>query len=45
VDVLGHVVRSGDAMNRVSTGGMAKGVYVLRFINGDDVRTQKIIID
>ena len=45
VDVLGHVVRSGDAMNRVSTGGMTKGVYVLRLINGDDVRTQKIIID
>jgi hypothetical protein len=45
VDVLGHVVRSGDAMNRVSTGGMAKGVYVLRLIEGEKVRTQKIVID
>jgi len=52
VDVLGHVVRSGDAMkckfggaNRVSTGGMAKGVYVLRLIEGETVRTQKIVID
>ena len=45
VDVLGHVVRSGDAMNRVSTGGMAKGVYVLRLIEGEKIRTQKIVID
>ena len=46
VDVLGHVIvsRRGDTMNRVSTSGMAKGVYVLRLINGDDVRVQKIVI-
>ena len=45
VDVLGHVIHSGDAMNRVSTGGLAKGVYVLRLIEGEKVRTQKIVID
>lgn len=45
VDVLGRVIHSGDAMNRVSTDGMAKGVYVLRLIEGEKVRTQKIVID
>ena len=45
VDVLGHVIYSGDAMNRVSTGGMAKGVYVLRLINGENVKTQKIVVE
>ena len=44
IDVMGRVVLSGDAMNRVSTGGMAAGVYVLRLINGDDVKTQKIVV-
>jgi hypothetical protein len=44
VDVMGHILVSGDAMNRVSTGGMVPGVYVLRLINGNDVRTQKIVI-
>ena len=53
VDVLGHVCR--DAMiaspmiaspnHRISTTGMAPGVYVLRLVNGDDVKTQKIVID
>jgi len=45
IDVMGRVVLSGDAINRVSTGGMTTGVYVLRLINGEDVRTQKIIIE
>ena len=45
VDVMGRVMVCRDAMNRVSTGGMAPGVYVLRLINGDEVRTQKIVID
>ena len=47
IDVLGHVCR--DAMlaspnQRVSTTGMAPGVYVLRLINGNDVKTQKMVI-
>ena len=45
VDVLGHVIHSGDAMNRVSTNGMSPGVYILRLINGEEVRTQKIVIE
>jgi hypothetical protein len=45
VDVMGHVVIQGDAMNRVSTSGMTPGVYVLRLINDNDVKTQKIIIE
>jgi len=45
VDVTGHVVVSRDVACNVSTNGMAPGVYVLRLVNGDDVRTQKIVID
>ena len=44
IDVLGHIIVSRDAMHCVSTAGMAPGVYVLRLINGDVVRTQKIVI-
>ncbi|MBQ4398626.1 MAG: leucine-rich repeat domain-containing protein [Bacteroidales bacterium] len=44
VDVTGRVIVQGDAINRVSTSGMTSGIYVLRLINGDDVRTQKIVI-
>ena len=44
VDVTGRVILSGDAMNRVSTNGMTAGVYVLRLINGNDVKTQKIVV-
>ena len=45
VDMMGRVVLAGDAMNRVSTSGMPAGVYVLRLVSGDGVRTQKIVID
>ncbi len=45
VDMMGRVVLAGDAMNRVSTNGMTAGVYVLRLINGNDVKTQKIVIE
>ena len=44
VDVMGRVVYQGDVMNRVSTGEMTKGVYVIRLIKGDDVKTQKMVI-
>jgi len=51
VDVTGRVVLSGDAMkckfggaNRISTSGMAPGVYIFRLIDGNNVRTQKIVI-
>ena len=47
VDVTGRVLvsRKGDAMNRISTNGMTPGVYVLRLIHSNDVKTQKIVID
>ena len=44
VDVMGRIIRSTDGACTVSTAGMTPGVYVLRLINGDDVRTQKIIM-
>jgi hypothetical protein len=44
-DMTGRVVAiHGDARSRVSTTGMAPGVYVLRLINAHDVKTQKIVI-
>ncbi len=45
VDVMGRVVVSTDVARNVSTNGMTPGVYVLRLINGENVRTQKIVID
>ena len=45
VDMMGHVVMEGDAMNRVTTNGMTSGVYVHRLINGEKVQTQKIVIE
>ena len=45
VDVTGRVVVSSDAARNVSTSGMSAGVYVLRLINGNDVRTQKIVVE
>jgi hypothetical protein len=44
MDVTGRVVWVGDAIHRVSTNGMPAGVYVLRLINGNNVKMQKIII-
>ena len=45
VDVTERIVRCTDGACTVSTNGMVPGVYVLRLINGDNVRTQKIVID
>ena len=45
IDVVGHVILCRDAMHCVSTAGMAPGVYVLRLINGDEVKSQKIVIE
>ena len=45
IDMTGRIVLSGDAINRVSTSGMTPGMYVLRLINGDDVKTQKMVIE
>jgi hypothetical protein len=45
IDLTGRVIFTGDAMNRVSTSGMMPGIYVLRLINGDDVKTKKIMLE
>jgi hypothetical protein len=46
VDLTGRVIvsRSG-RIQCVPTTGMTSGVYVLRLINGDKVKTQKIVIE
>ena len=45
IDVMGRVLVCRDAKSCISTNGMTPGVYVLRLINGDDVKTQSIVID
>ena len=42
-NLTGRVVASYNATNRIGTDGMVAGVYVLRLINGDNVKTQKIV--
>ena len=44
VDVMGRIMMQEENATSVSTNGMTPGVYVLRLINGDSVRTQKIVI-
>ncbi len=45
VDMMGRVVVEEDATNRISISEMAPGVYVLRLIDGEKVKTQKIVIE
>ena len=45
IDMMGRVIRCTDVARNVSTTGMMPGVYVLRLICNDTVRTQKIVID
>ena len=45
IDITGRVVLSDSRHTRcVPTSGMPAGVYVLRLINGDDIKVQKIVI-
>jgi len=44
IDAMGRVVYCEDAKSWISTTKMTSGVYVLRLINGENVKTQKIII-
>ena len=44
VDMTGRLVYQGDAKHCVSTQGIPVGVYVLRLIEGEKERTQKIVI-
>lgn len=43
VDMMGRVIVSKDAKTGVSANEMSQGLYVLRLISGDTVKTQKII--
>ena len=48
MDVTGRVVRTvglSHCGSRITTAGMVPGVYVLRLINGNDLKTQKIVIE
>lgn len=44
VDMLGRVVLSQNAAQHISTSTMASGVYTLRLTNGNEVKTQKIVV-
>ena len=44
VDVIGRIMIQEENATSVSTSGMTPGVYVLRLINGDSDRTQKIVV-
>jgi len=44
IDMTGRVIMKRDAINRVSTSGWAKGVYVMRLGTTNGGRTQKIVI-
>ncbi|MCR4847535.1 MAG: fibronectin type III domain-containing protein [Bacteroidales bacterium] len=43
-DITGRMINSTDGANRISTENMAAGVYMLRLVNGNNVKTQKIVI-
>ena len=46
IDLMGRVVVSHNGRTRcVPTTGMTSGVYVLRLIDGDSVKTQKMVIE
>ena len=43
VDMTGRVILSNDAKAGISVNAMSQGIYVLRLIDGDNVKIQKII--
>ena len=45
VDVMGRVLLHTDVARNVSTKGIAPGMYVMRLIDGNDVKTQKIVVE
>ena len=46
IDVTGRMIRVyTDVAHNISTNGFPAGIYVLRLINGDNVKVQKIVID
>jgi len=45
IDMMGRVIRCTDVACNVSTSGLPAGVYVLRLMDGKDVKIQKIVIE
>ena len=45
IDMMGRIVKQGDAVYRVPTNGLAAGLYVLRLVNAKETRSQKIRIN
>ena len=43
-DVNGRCISSTNGANRIAVNNMASGVYMLRLINGENVKTQKIVV-
>ncbi len=43
-DITGRMISSHNDVNSITTNGMAAGVYMLRLVNGSDVKTQKIVV-
>ena len=44
IDMMGRVVLQGEAVNSISLDGLSSGMYVLRLIKGNEVKTQKIVL-
>lgn len=44
MDMTGRIVINRDVASNVSTTGLSAGVYVLRLINGNQVKTQKVLV-
>ena len=44
VDMMGRTIASYSTSDLISTSDLAQGVYVLRLVNGDNVKTQKIVV-
>ena len=44
IDMMGRTVLCKDVARSVGTDGMAQGVYVLRLVDGNSVKTQKIVV-
>lgn len=44
VDMTGRILVNTKGANRLSTAGMTQGVYVIRLVNGEKVKTQKIVV-
>ena len=43
-DVTGRMISSYNDVNHITTEGMTAGVYVIRLVNGDSTKTQKVVV-